>query len=150
MKVLYNESQKFTQWWLWLILFSFPLFAVYPFDLNNLNFNYIFISIAILLFFYFLELRIFITEEALYYQFFPIHMKKHQIKFTEIKKVEAVKYKPIIDYGGWGIKHGFNGKAYNVSGNLGVRIYLSNGTNILFGSKKHKEFEIVLMKAMKR
>ncbi len=150
MEVLFNENQKFSQWWLWLILLSFPVFAVYPFDVNNLNFNYIVVSIAILVFFYFLELRVFVTEEGLYYQFFPIHIKKHVIKFTEIKKIEAVKYRPIIDYGGWGIKHGFNGKAYNVSGNFGVKIYLSNGKNILFGSKKYKKFEKVLKNAMKQ
>jgi len=150
MKILFNENQKFSQWWLWLILLSFPVFALYPFEVNNLNFNYIVVSIAILVFFYFLELRVFITEEGLYYQFFPIHIKKHVIKFTEIKKIEAVKYKPIIDYGGWGIKHGFNGKAYNVSGNFGVKIYLLNGKNILFGSRKHKKFEKVLMNAMKQ
>lgn len=150
MEVLFNENQKFSQWWLWLILFSLPVFAVYPFDVNNLNLSYIFVSIAILVFFYFLELRVFITEEGLYYQFFPIHIKKHVIKFSEIKKIEAVKYRPIIDYGGWGIKHGFNGKAYNVSGNFGIKIYLSNGKNILFGSKKYKKFEKVLKNAMKQ
>ena len=26
-------------------------------------------------------------------------------------------YKPILEYGGWGIKHGFKGKAYNVMEN---------------------------------
>ena len=150
MEVLFNENQKFSQWWLWLILLSFPVFAVYPFDVNNLNLSYIVVSIAILVFFYFLELRVFITLDGLYYQFFPIHIKKHVIKFSEIKKIEAVKYRPIIDYGGWGIKHGFNGKAYNVSGNFGVKIYLSNGKNILFGSKKYKKFEKVLKNAMKQ
>ena len=150
MQFLYVENQKFTQWWIWLILFSFPMLAIYQFDLNNLNYNYIIISSAIPFCFYFLELRVFITNEGLYYQFFPIHLKKNQIKFTEINKVEALKYNPIIDYGGWGIKHSYRSKAYNVSGNFGVKIYLSNGKNILFGSKKYKEFEIALIKAMKR
>ena len=150
MQFLYVENQKFTQWWIWIILLSFPIFAIYPFDLNNLNYNYIIISSAISVCFYFLELRVFITKEGLYYQFFPIHLKKNQIKFTEIKKVEAIKYNPIIDYGGWGIKHSYNGKAYNVSGKFGIKIYLSNGKKILFGSKKHREFETALIKAMKR
>ena len=150
MRCLYVENQKFNQWWLWIILLSFPIFAIYPFDLNNINYTYIFISIVIPLFFYFLELRVFVNSDGLYYQFFPIHLKKYSISFSEIKKVEALKYKPIVDYGGWGIKYGFEGKAYNISGNLGVKIYLFNGKNILFGSKKHKEFETALKKAMKR
>ena len=39
----------------------------------------------------------------------------------------------------------FKGKAYNVSGNKGVKIFLNNGTNIMFGSKKNNE----LAKALK-
>ena len=35
--------------------------------------------------------------------------------------MEAIKYNPIIDYGGWGIKHSYIGKVYNVSGNFGVK-----------------------------
>ena len=50
----------------------------------------------------------------------------------------AMKYKPISQYGGWGIKYGFNGKAYNVSGNLGVKVFLKNGSNIMFGSQNYK------------
>ena len=150
MQFLYEENQKFTHWWIWIILLSFPILSIYSCVLNNLNYHFIIISFAVPFCFYFLELRVFITKKGLYYQFFPIHLKKNQIKFKEIKKVEAIKYNPIIDYGGWGIKHSYNGRAYNVSGNFGVKIYLSNGKNILFGSKKHKEFEIALIKAMKQ
>ena len=35
---------------------------------------------------------------------------------------------------------------YNTSGNLGVKVHLKNGRNILFGSQKHKE----LAKALKQ
>ncbi len=149
MPSFYTEIQKFNQWWLWIFLLAFPVFAIYPFDLNSINYTYLIIGIAIPLFFYFLELRISVNNDGLYYQFFPIHFKKHVIKFSEIKKVEALTYRPIVDYGGWGIKYGFHGKAYNVSGNLGVKIHLSNGKNILFGSRKHKEFEKAIKQAMK-
>ena len=56
-----------------------------------------------------------------------------------------MEYSPLKEYGGWGIKFGFKGKAYNVSGNKGVKIFLKNGLNIMFGSQKHKD----LAKALK-
>ena len=77
-------------------------------------------------------------------QFPPFHFKSHTINIDEIERIEALKYKPLVDYGGWGIRYGFKGKAYNVSGNLGVKVYLTNGRNILFGSQKHKELEKAL------
>jgi hypothetical protein len=89
------------------------------------------------LIFYFFELRTFVTKEGLHYQFFPFHLKEHLIKLDEIEKIEALQYKPLGDYGGWGIRYGFKGKAYNVSGNKGVKVHLTNKKNILFGSQKY-------------
>ena len=57
-----------------------------------------------------------------------------------------MQYKPLAEYGGWGIKYGFKGKAYNVSGNKGVKIFLKNGLNIMFGSQKYND----LAKALKQ
>jgi len=144
MEIFFEEKQKFNQWWLWIILLVFPILSILPFDGNEINHYYVFIGLAIPLIFYFLELRTFVTKEGLHYQFFPFHFKKYLVKIEEIEKVEALQYKPLGDYGGWGIRYGFKGKAYNVSGNKGTKVHLSNGRNILFGSQKYKELEKVL------
>ncbi len=34
----------------------------------------------------------------------------------------ARKYRPIREYGGWGIRYGWNGRAYSTSGNEGVQL----------------------------
>ena len=137
MKILFEEKQKFNQWWLWVILLVLPLLFIMPFNSDGINYNYVLIGIAIPLIFYFFEFRTFVTKEGLHYQFFPFHLKKHLIKLDEIEKIEALQYKPLGDYGGWGIRYGFKGKAYNVSGNKGVKVHLTNKRNILFGSQKH-------------
>jgi hypothetical protein len=48
-------------------------------------------------------------------------------------------YRPIRDYGGWGIRYGRGGKAYNVSGNRGVMLELSDGQKLLIGSQRPEE-----------
>ena len=150
MDYLFEENQKFKQWWLWVILLSFPIISVSPFDDNPININYILIGLALPLLFYLFELRVKINAAGLHYQFFPFHLKSYSIKIEEIEKIEALQYKPLLEYGGWGIKYGFKGKAYNVSGNLGVKIHLTNGRNILFGSERHKEFEKALKQISKQ
>jgi len=150
MEILFEEKQKFNQWWLWIILLVFPLLSIMPFNGDGINYNYVLIGIAIPLMFYFFELRTFVTKEGLHYQFFPFHLKKHLIKLDEIEKIEALQYKPLGDYGGWGIRYGFKGKAYNVSGNKGVKVHLTNKRNILFGSQKHNELAQILKKIKKR
>jgi hypothetical protein len=150
MKILFEEKQKFNQWWLWVILLVFPLLSIMPFNGDGINYNYVLIGIAIPLMFYFFELRTFVTKEGLHYQFFPFHFKKHLIKLDEIEKIEALQYSPLGDYGGWGIRYGFKGKAYNVSGNKGVKVHLTNERNILFGSQKHNELARALKKIKKQ
>lgn len=134
MNCLFEEKQKFTQWWVWTPLFL----TLFVLDKNTYT---VLIGGLIILFFYLLELRIKVTEEALYYQFFPLHLKPFSIKKKEIEKIESLKYRPLGDYGGWGIRYGFKGKCYNVKGNLGVKVFLKNGSYILFGSQKHLDFE---------
>ncbi len=150
MEILFEEKQKFNQWWLWIILLVFPLLSIMPFNGDGINYNYVLIGIAIPLMFYFFELRTLVTKEGLYYQFFPFHFKEHLIKLDEIEKIEALQYKPLGDYGGWGIRYGFKGKAYNVSGNKGVKVHLTNKRNILFGTQKHNELAQILRKIKKQ
>ena len=149
MNYFFEENQKFTQWWLWVILLSFPIMSVGPFDENEINGYHVLIGLAIPLLFYLIELRIKVNEDGLHYQFFPFHIKSHTIKLEDIEKFKATEYSPLKEYGGWGIKYGFKGKAYNVSGNKGVKILLKNGSNIMFGSQKYKELEKAL-KQVKR
>tara|TARA_Y100001954_G_scaffold237888_1_gene303171 strand:- start:585 stop:1037 length:453 start_codon:yes stop_codon:yes gene_type:complete len=146
MRYIFEENQKFTQWWLWVILLSFPIISFSPFDEKDINYNHVLIGFALPLIFYLLQLRTKVNSEGLHYQFFPFHLKYHTIKTEEIVKIETLQYKPIAEYGGWGIRYGFKGKAYNTTGNLGVKVHLKNGRNILFGSQKHKD----LAKALKQ
>ena len=145
MQYIFEENQKFTQWWLWVILLSFPIIALGPFDENTVNIYHVLIGLFIPFLFYLFELRLKVNVEGLHYQFSPFHFKSHTIKLEDIESIKAMEYSPLKEYGGWGIKYGFKGKAYNVSGNKGVKIYLKNGLNIIFGSQKHND----LAKALK-
>ena len=61
MRTLFEENQKFTQWWLWVILLSFPIISVEPFDENDINVYHVLIGLALPIIFYLFELRIKIT-----------------------------------------------------------------------------------------
>ena len=53
-------------------------------------------------------------------------------------------YRPIMEYGGRGIRFGRQGMAYNVGGNRGVKIKLKNGKQALVGSQKPEELQRAL------
>ena len=79
MNYIFEENQKFTQWWLWVILLSFPIISVGPFDDNEINIYYVLIGLLIPCFFFLLQLRVKVSAEGLHYQFFPFHIKSHTI-----------------------------------------------------------------------
>ena len=56
MEYLFEENQKFTQWYLWVILLSFPIISVGPFDDNEINVYYVLIGIAIPFLFYLFDM----------------------------------------------------------------------------------------------
>ena len=59
-----------------------------------------------------------------------------EIPFTEIRRVQARTYRPLREYGGWGLRWGGRGKtAYNVSGNKGVEVELTDGRTVMVGSQ---------------
>lgn len=67
--------------------------------------------------------------------------RPRRISLRDIERVEAITYRPMRDYGGWGIKYSFKNKgwAYTMSGNRGVRVFLRNGKNVLVGSQRPEE-----------
>jgi hypothetical protein len=60
---------------------------------------------------------------------------------AEIVHRETRTYRPILEYGGWGVRYSFvrKGWAYTVSGNRGVQLQLANGKRILVGSQRAEE-----------
>jgi hypothetical protein len=138
-KKYFIEKQKFTQLWLWLVLFFLSVLPILIEYLSSSKFSFHLAHLilpCVVALFYFLELRVCINEQGIYYQFFPFHLKSYVINYDEIESYLAVTYSPIIDYGGWGIRYGFKKKAYNVKGNHGVRINLKTGKAYTFWKSK--------------
>ncbi len=55
----------------------------------------------------------------------------------DIKGAEVRTYRPIAEYGGWGIRVWFGGKrAYSAYGNQGVELTLADGARVMLGSQK--------------
>lgn len=86
-----------------------------------------------------MNLTIEVRPDGLYFRFFPLHRSFRKIASEDLAGYEVRTYSPLKDYGGWGIRYGRRGKAYNVSGNRGVQLEFSNGDKLLLGSQKPEE-----------
>lgn len=150
------EVQRFRQWWIWLIvagnlaltvgLFGYGMYRQLilgqPWGSKPMSDGSLLVvgPVAILfslgLFWLLLSARleVKVASEALSVRFRPFVARR--IPYREIARVEAKSYRPLVEYGGWGIRWGpGRGIAYNVSGTEGVLLELTNGKRILLGSQ---------------
>ena len=70
------------------------------------------------------------------------------IRFEEIASAEAVTYRPLREYGGWGLRFSRRGRAYSASGNRGVQLVLTDGRRVLIGSHRADELEAAIAAGM--
>ena len=72
---------------------------------------------------------------------------RRTLSLDEIASFEARSYRPICEYGGWGIRWGPSGRAYNLRGNRGVQLTLADGGRLLLGSQRADELAAAIEEA---
>jgi hypothetical protein len=86
-----------------------------------------------------LELVTEVRDDVLEIRFRGLFVRR-AIPLAEIRHFEARTYRPIREYGGWGVRRGSAGMAYNVSGKRGVELRLADGKSLLIGSQRLKNW----------
>lgn len=94
---------------------------------------------------FFLRLRL--TVEV-----YPDHLRidygfltRREILLRDIARVEAVRYNPLMEWGGWGIRGWGNRIAYNVGGNEGVQLWLRDGRLVMVGSQQAADLAAAIL-----
>lgn len=155
---IYKEVQRLHP--VFYILVIFPCFSIWIITILQLIFKIpvgknpasdnlliiIFIIFGIIFPLIFLNIKL-VTEirnDGIYIKYIPFHFKWQIFPFEKIEKAELITYSPLKDYGGWGIRYGIKGKAYNARGKYGVMLKFKNGKNLLIGTQKGEEFINIL------
>lgn len=154
MQPLFQEKQRFNQWWLWLLLIGLtliPFYGVYQQFLRGQPAGdkpmpdwgliaFLLFMLLFLLFFWLMQLSTTITDKAIHFRFFPF--TNQQINWEGIRAAEVVDYGFV---GGWGVRIGTKyGTIYNTSGKIGLALYLKNGKKICVGTQEESRLKKVL------
>jgi hypothetical protein len=70
-----------------------------------------------------------------------------RVALSDIARAEAVVYRPLRDYGGWGIRGFGRRRAWNVRGDRGVLLVRKDGSTFLIGSQRPRELLSALARA---
>lgn len=155
---LFAEEQRFRQKWIWLlvglvaalswaifirqILFGTPVGDRPAPDLV-IWLMLVIIGVGLPWLMYSLKLSTRVDSSRLIIRFRPLLTR--EILLKDIAACEPRTYRPIREYGGWGIRFSpKHGRAFNVSGNRGVQLRLVDGKKILIGSQKADELAGVI------
>jgi hypothetical protein len=112
---VYQETQSFPSW-------------VWPIALLGAI-----VLVGVLL----LRLSTTVTRDAVTVRYGPLYSAR--IPISEITRAEAIAYRPIRDYGGWGVRGTRRHRALNARGDQGVLLTRRNGTTLLIGSGRPRE-----------
>ncbi len=144
----FKEIQRFTQWWLWLVLVGswvvlmYSLATVQPQTTIAYFISFV-VGMLLPILFWQMRLMTRITEEGIYVRFVPFHFKEQFYPWESIESAQVRTYSPLMEYGGWGIKYGFNGqgKVFNVAGDQGLQLVFKSGEKLLIGTQKPIEIQ---------
>ena len=158
--ILFREVQAF-RIWMWVIVATMGpiccLFIYFGFtmpretEIEQFHFWIFFavgcvptfaVTLGLTWLFYAMQLISEVRADGVHYRFAPFHRSYRVIPYEDITSCAPRQYRPIAEYGGWGIRHSWSGKgkAYNVSGDEGIQFELRDRTRLLLGSQRAAEF----------
>lgn len=156
--ILFKEVQRFTQWYIWILLLGLLCIPVYgiiqqlvfnkPFGDNPMSdlglVIFFFGMLAFCFLFRMMQLKTTVTKEKITIQFIPFLSKK--ISREEVAHAEIVKY----GFVGYGIRFSTtHGTVYNMKGNKGIALTLANKKKFLIGTQKPHELDDVIQSVIK-
>lgn len=159
-EVLFSEKQRFNQWWVWMLLIVVNgsiLTGIY-FNLKNdaaiaseeANSSALVVvacvSLIFMFIFFLFRLDTQIKEDGIYVRFWPLRLKYRHYSWEDLSKIYVREYSPLGEYGGWGIRYTISGagKAYNISGKIGLQLEFTTGKKVLIGTQKGEEVKEIL------
>lgn len=152
--IVFEEKQRFSHWWIWLLLIGTTLIPIYglyqqvvlgiPFGNNPMSdwglVLFLILMLAFDAFFFMMHLRTRIDETSIKFELYPL--VKREIRWETVESAEIANYGYA---GGWGIRSGTKyGTVYNARGNKGLALKLRNQKKLCLGTQKEGELKAFL------
>jgi len=151
----FRETQRFGAWWVWLLVVVCAIGAWWPF-LAQVVFDeplgsepapdwllwllVVLFGVGLPALFAVMRLEVEVRADRIDVRYRPFMHRS--ISAADIAGAQARTYRPVREYGGWGIKGWSRTKvAYNVAGDRGVELRLRDGSTVMLGSQRPAELE---------
>jgi len=85
-----------------------------------------------------------IDEHGIRYRFWPFVGRWVSHSWHDLQSVQVRRYRPLLEYGGWGYRFSTKGRALTLGGRIGVQIETKRGRRVLIGLKDQAEAKRVI------
>ena len=152
--MIFEERQRFRQWWAWIAIAAPAVIAWTLFFLQIVGgepvgddpapdwviwLMVVAMGIGFPLWFALLTLETIVDSDGVHVRF-RNGIGRKDISFADIRGVQSRAYRPLLEFGGWGLRWGrHQRRAFTASGTQGVDIDLADGRTVLIGSQRADE-----------
>ncbi|MGB3592151.1 MAG: hypothetical protein WBA16_10745 [Nonlabens sp.] len=151
-KILFKESQKFRQPWLWVLLITvmgISLFSlIYGYTMGAVDLGtaipVVFVSLVFLWLFAVMKLETTVNASGIKIKFYPLVSRS--FNFDQVREMKVINYGFI---GGWGIRlwTGY-GTVYNVRGSMGLHFKYRTPAGMpkeyIIGTQRPEELQSII------
>ena len=164
-QVIFKEIQSVRSQWIWGLVLIPIVVCLYgmiqqlifkktwgnnPMSDTGLLIVGLIVIIGLPLFMFLNRLEIQVSSYGVYYRYRPFHFQYQRIPKENLVSYQIVHYQPLRDYGGWGIRYGKYGKAYTLSGDIGVQLVTIDQKKILLGTLRPEDMQKALDSILKK
>ncbi|MCL6220818.1 hypothetical protein [Zunongwangia pacifica] len=149
---VFKEEQQFTQWWVIAICLIAGISILLNLArLQDLSENIptgklVSSSLGLIVCagIFFVKMHTKIDKSGIQVWFSPFKFTKKSLHWEELETVHTRKYRPVSEFGGWGVRVFRQHKAYNVKGDQGIQLKTKEGKFFLIGTQQpHKVDRII-------
>lgn len=160
MNAPFTETQRFDQWWLRLLfvgingLFAFAAWRQLaqdePVDDTSLPKGALLaVCLSLLVFtllFFRTQLITRVDATGVHVRFAPWQRTGRHIPWTQVQACCVRRYRPLIDFGGWGLRRTSGGRieAYTVRGHHALELDLGDNKRLLIGTARPEQLAELL------
>ncbi|MCJ9430141.1 hypothetical protein [Kordiimonas marina] len=138
--LIFSEVQRFSEWFfigvvVFILLINAYVLSQTPAEAQKTIFFSGFAIIAILIAsFYYLTVRTEVDGTGVRVSLSG--MGKKFVPFEDIEAASRYEYRPLRQFGGWGIRLGAGGIMYNARGTVAVKLELKSGKPLYIGTQR--------------
>lgn len=166
-KPIFVERQRFTNWILWMGLISMAVASWFWFismilEMTNPSLVpsmsppwlvllvWLAVGISLPFIIYLMRFDLRIENDHIIYRYFPFQKKYQRLPIKNVSNYKIVRYDPLGDYGGWGIRKRKHNIGFITPSDRGVIVLVDQSTHITFGSEKPKDLYLAINQVHRR